>query len=112
MLVTAEVGTCALEEVPVPWDMQVFQQLIPAQCRYVKSKSLTSVPVQFGRARVGQAHKPSVDTIVLGQDSTAGQALPCQGLAPCKCSINVDGVMMVLNHAALCLSVSVSCIHL
>ena len=30
MLVTAEVGTCVLEEVPVPWDIQVFQQLIPA----------------------------------------------------------------------------------
>ena len=74
----------------------------------MKSKSVSSVPVQFGRARVGQAHKPSVDTIVLGQDSTASQALPCQGLAPCKCSINVDGVMMVLNHAALCLSVSLS----
>ena len=30
ILVTAEIGTCALEEVPVPWDIQVFQQLIPA----------------------------------------------------------------------------------
>lgn len=40
MLVTDEVGTCALEEVPVPWDMQVFQQLIPAQCRCVKSSQL------------------------------------------------------------------------
>lgn len=108
MLVTAEVGTCALEEVPVPWDMQVFQQLIPAQCRYVKSKSLTSVPVQFGRARVGQEHKPRVDTAVLGQDSPAGQALPCQGLAPCKCSVSAGGVMRALNHTALCLSVSLS----
>lgn len=79
MLVTAEVGTCALEEVPVPWDMQVFQQLIPAQCRYVKSNSLTSVPVQFGRTRVGQAHKPRVDTVVLGKDSPAGPALPGPG---------------------------------
>lgn len=108
MLVTAEVGTCVLEEVPVPWDMQVFQQLIPASVQ-ICEKQLTylSPSSSFAGQEWDKHTSPRVDTVVLGKDSL--QALPpCQGLAPCKCSVSAGGVMRALNHAALCLSVSLS----
>lgn len=53
---TAEAGTCALEEVPVLGHAG-FPAADSSSVQICESKSLTSVPVQFGRARVGQEHK-------------------------------------------------------
>lgn len=99
MLVTAEVGTCALVVVPIP-PTHSFLRLLHASHRCGKNHWLH----QLGLVGQGE-HQPRADTVVLGPHCLHIND-KAQGRVYKACSVNAGGVVMALNHAALSLSVS------